>query len=304
MTEQRKPRPTDADHLGNSYSPDLHGRRDRSIFNVDVHWRRSHGTLPGIQVSEPTNESAQIENTEDLYTTPLGGRYPILNFPEESPQPAAEVARTFGYSYYYEGLITSGQDNPGKRIDCFRTSELLYLHAITRGSIRAHVGLGKIYLYDLAEGHYFDALGNNLFANVTLPEEQIRKKAHDHLRHAAQQRDPEGTYLLGDVLRDGHGCEVDMAGAFSCYQDAYRMVRDMPSPPSALCGTVEMRLGRAYEEGEGCECDYSAALQWYEKATLDLEDAVNNGGWFCDVDLGRAIRGAKRMRQELALARP
>ena len=302
MTDQRKPRPTDADHLGNSYSPDRNGRRDRSIFNVDVHWRRSQGTLPSIQVSEPTGESAQIENSEELYTTPLGGRYPILMFPEESPQPAAEVARTFGYSYYYEGLTTPGQVNRGKRIDCFRASELLYLHALTRGSIRAHVGIGKIYLYDLAEGHYFDALGNNLFANAVLPEEQIRRKAHDHLAHAAKHGDAEGTYLYGDVLHDGCGCDVDMAAAFGCYQDAYRMVDDMASPPTALRGCVAMRLGRAYEEGEGCEADYATALQWYETAVLALQDAVDNGGWFCDVDLGRAIRGAKRMRQELALS--
>lgn len=301
MTDQRRKRLTDAQHLGNSYSPDLRGQRDRSIFNVDVHWRRSSGTLPSIQISEPTVESMAIENTDELYTTPLGGRFPILKFPEEAPQPRADVARTFAYSFYYEGLITSAYDNLGKCIDCFRTSELLYLHAALRGNVRAHVGLGTIYLHDFAEGHYFDALKHNLFADAVLPEETIRHKAYEHLQHAASMGDPEGAYLFGDVLREGYGCEADLAAAFQSYQTAWNLVQQMETPTNAYLGNAALRLGRAYEEGEGCARDFASALQWYDTARLNLELAVDNGGWFLDLDLAQARRGFKRMRQELAL---
>lgn len=301
MTRSAHPRPVDADHLGNSFSPDLKGRRDRSVFDVDIHWRRDASPLPSILVTEPTIESQEIENDDALYTTPHGGRFPILRFPDESPQPASAVARSFGYGMYYEGICTPALDNLGKRIDCFRAAELLYLHAIMRGDVRAHSGLGIIYMHDYAEGHYFDALGNNLFANLVLSKEEIRAKAYRHLHYAATHGDFEGLYLFGDALREGVGCDVDLAGAFQYYQKAWEVLQQSDAPTNAFLGVTSWRLGRAYEEGEGCACDYDVALQWYETARLNLELAVDNGAWFLDKELGQAKRGVKRMRQELAL---
>ena len=120
----------------------------------------------------------------------------------------------------------------------------------------------------------------------------------DHIYPSGTQTVHLHRQQVTDVVIDTHPPLVPPSGQ----EDAYRMVDDMASPPTALRGSVAMRLGRAYEEGEGCKADYATALQWYETAVLALQDAVDNGGWFCDVDLGRAIRGAKRMRQELALS--
>lgn len=301
MTDPKQRRPVDAEHLGNSYSPDLRGRRDRSIFSVDPRWRRDASPLPSILITEPTIESMEIENCDELYTTPHGGRYPILTYPEQSPQPLGAIGQSFGYGYYYEGLCTPAVENLGKRIDCFRAAELLYLHAIARDDVHAHVGLGIIYAHDYAEGHYFDALRNNLFANLVLPEEEIRRKAYEHLRFAAAHDDVEGTYLLGDLLREGVGCEVDLDGAFQSYQTAWQKAQLISPPSNPYLGNSALRIGRAYEEGEGCECDYDIALQWYEKARMYLGEAVSNGAWFYDVELAWAKRGEKRMKQEIFL---
>lgn len=297
MTSAAAKRPTDADHLGNSYSPDLNGHRDLSVFSIDVHWRRSAQPLPSIYITEPTLESQAIEHTQALYTTPYGGRFPMLLFPEESPQPVGESACFFGDSYYHEGMRTSAQDNLGKRIDCFRSSELLYLHAAARGSVRAHTGLGNIYLADRCEGHYFEACGANLLADRVLPKEQIEKKAHDHLLFAAQHGEVEGTYLYGDVLRQGVGCEADAAAAFDHYRLAYERTEAMYVPTAVVWGNVTLRLGRAYEEGWGCKPDFSRALGYYERACEYLEDSVDRGAWHYRAQLGEALRGVRRMKQ-------
>lgn len=301
MIKKSQKRPVDATHLGNSYSPDLKGRRDTSIFSVDLHWRREAQPLPSFLVTEPTVESALIEDTDDLYTTPHGGRYPVILFPEEAPKPLSATARSFAQAYYHEGLATSAQDNLGKRIDCFRAAELLYLHAASRGDVRAHVGLGLIYAHDHGEGHYFDALSHNLFLDAVLPTEEIERKAHYHLKLAAAHDDPEGIRLYGDTMHDGRGCAIDREGALACYRKALHMLNKEKAPSPALRGMALLRLGRAYEGGEGCDHDFATALKHYEDAAGELEDAIDCGLWYYDVELGQAIRGVKRMRQEITL---
>ncbi|MBO4365672.1 MAG: sel1 repeat family protein [Eggerthellaceae bacterium] len=303
MTSFHSKRPTDATHLGNSYSPDLRGRRDISIFCIDLHWRRACQPLPSIRITEATPESKAMEDTDELYTTPYGGRFPVLLFPEEAPAPLAGTARTFAGAYYLEGMNTPAHVNLGKRIDCFRAAELLYLHAIARGDLRAHVGLGHLYARDRCEGHYFDALKNNLLADLVLPEDQIRKKAYEHFHHAASLGDAEATYMLGDMLRDGCGCQVDLDGAYECYCRAQELLQNASAVTSIMRGGTAFRLGRALEEGEGCPFDFKKALQWYETAVVNLEDAVEQGIWQYNTELGQAKRGILRMRQELALSR-
>ena len=301
MTRRATKRPTDATHLGNSYSPDLLGRRDTSVFCVDLHWRRSRQPLPSIRITESTPESKALENSEELYAVPYGGRFAVLLFPEEAPGPLSDTARTFADSYYYEGMATSADENLGKRIDCFRAAELLYLHAIARGDLRAHTKLGHLYARDRCEGHYFDAVGNNLLADAVLPASEVREKAFRHFDYAASRGDVEAVYMLGDMLRDGCGCDVDADAAFACYRRACEFVQEMTSATPLLRGCVALRLGRAFEEGEGCAFDFATALSWYEVAAEHLGEAVENGVWQYGVELGQAKRGVLRMRQELAL---
>lgn len=293
-------RPTDSEHLGNSYSPDLLGRRDLSIFSVDLHWRRDRQPLPSILVTEPTVESKAFENSDELYAIPHGGRFPLLRFPDESPGPLGSTARAFANSYFMEGLNTSAQENRGKRIDCFRAAELLFLHAVARGDLKSHVGLGQIYAHDRCEGHYFDALNNNLLADLTLPENVVAQKAYDHFSYAASKGDIEGAYLLGDMLREGHGCPVDLPGAFEYYCYANDLLNERESPHPILRGAIAMRLGRAFEGAEGCITDFEAALRWYEIACEALGNTVDNGVLYFHAEYGQAKRGLSRVQQELA----
>jgi len=296
-------RPTDNAHLGNSYSPDLLGRRDLSIFSIDLHWRRGQQPLPSILVSEPTAESKALEDSDELYTTPHGGRFPLLCFPDESSGSLSSTARAFANSYYMEGLNTPARENRGKRIDCFRSAELLFLHAIARGDLKSHVGLGQIYANDRCEGHYFDALNNNLTADLTLPESAVAQKAYDHFSYAASKGDIEGAYLFGDLLHDGHGCSIDLPGSFEYYCYANDILNERHDQHPVLRGNIAMRLGRAFEGAEGCDADFETALHWYEIASEALGDTIDNGMLYFHAECGQARRGVARMRQELAFSR-
>ena len=303
MTEGPAKRRTDATHLGNSYSPDLDGKRDISIFSVDMHWRRASGQLPSFHITEPTPESRAIEDTTELYTTPFGGRFLILTFPEQCPSAFAETARVFAQAYYHEGLCTTSRQKRGKRIDCFRASELLFLHATSRGDVRAHTGLGMIYAHDRAEGHYFEALKNNLFVDAVLPKDLVRRKAYEHLKFATSADDPEAGVQFGDVLMEGIGCQPDARGAYENYQTAYRIAKEARYPAKDYLGAAALRLGKCHEYGLGCDRDYATALSYYETAVTCLEEAVKSGRWHLNIELSHARKGAMRMRQELYLLR-
>lgn len=299
MTERQ----VDRDHLGNSYSPDLNGRRNRSVFVVDNNWRRGLEPLPRVEITESTAESLIIENSNAVYTTPLGGRFHVMYFPDEAPPPHDETALYFANGYYYDAL---GMDcdplSLGKRIDCFRMAEILYLHAALRGNDRAHVGLGNIYYHDRCEGHYFDAIRHDLYSDAVLDAETIRKKAHDHYLLSANAGDPEGCFMYGDVLREGVGCEIDYSRALDMYHLALEHCRKLPGMMATVPGCIHMRLGRACEEGEGCPRDLDAALEHYETAFEYLEKAVERFALRFDRDLALTRRGIARVRQELRLA--
>ena len=293
----------DKDHLGNSYSPDLNGRRNKSVFLVDFNWRRGVEPLPRVQITESTAESKKIEESDAVYTTPLGGRFHIMYFPDESPPPLAETALYFANGYYYDGYyMPCDPQHLGKRIDYFRMAEILYLHAALRGSDRAHVGLGNLYYYDRCEGHYFDAVKHDLYAADVLDPDTIAQKAHDHFRIAAEAGDPEGCFMYGDVLREGVGCEVDYARALDMYFLALERSQNIPGMMVTAPGCIHARLGRAYEEGEGCERDPETALEHYEAAIEFLEQAVERFALRFDPELALSRRGIARMRQELYLA--
>ena len=295
-------RKVDSDHLGNSYSPDLNGRRSFSIYTADRNWFYAGAKLPSIVVTEATIESKQLEETDALYSTPLGGRFRVMQFPEEAPEPLGESARYIADGYYYEGYYTRCDPlHLGKRIDCFRIAELFYLHAIARGCQRAHVGLGKIYYHDRCEGHYFDPSKRDLYAPDVLDRAEIQRRAHDHLRIGADSGDIEASYLYGDVLRNGVGCNVDFGAALDMYLLSLERTRSMQGVADAVSGCTHVRLARAYEEGEGCEVDFELALGHYEEAARLLLAAVERFPVRFDAELARAECGVARMKQELSI---
>lgn len=106
----------------------------------------------------------------------------------------------------------------------------------------------------------------------------------------------EACYKLGDMLRDGRGCEVDLAQAFEWFSKAYELTKD---DRPHLWGSAALRLGVAYEEGEGCDHSFEKAKHWYEIAVTGLGAEARSGGSWYRGALRRAEAGLTRVCQEL-----
>lgn len=122
------------------------------------------------------------------------------------------------------------------------------------------------------------------------------EKAVEHYRAAAEAGLAEACYKLGDMLRDGLGCEIDLDEAYQWFTKAYELGKD---DAPVIWGSAALRLGRAHEEGEGCEQSFSEAITWYERATTGLSIAVRGGEYWYRGALRRAESGLARTRQEL-----
>ena len=75
-------------------------------------------------------------------------------------------------------------------------------------------------------------------------------------RKAAEQHDPEGEMLLGQMYREGRGAARDPAAAFSWYSKA------------AAQGVViaEYWVGSMYHEGAGVKQDLAKAIEWLKRS--------------------------------------
>ncbi len=122
------------------------------------------------------------------------------------------------------------------------------------------------------------------------------KRAYECFTYAAEHGEPESCYKVGDMLKHGRGCEVDLEAAKKMYERAFELGK---SDDPVLWGAAAFRLGNCYEEGLGCEPDFSRALSWYEKAETGLEIAVKAGNWYYEKSLKGARDGVLRCRQEL-----
>lgn len=205
-------------------------------------------------------------------------------------------ALRFGSSYYDEGMSCDPELDREKRIMCFQAAELLYLHASALGNPLGDLNLGYVYSYDRCEGRYWEKV------MTWETEEDLHRpypcdeKAYEHYRRAAEAGIAEACYKLGDMLRDGRGCDQDAAEAFTWFSRAYKLGK---SEVPVIWGSAALRLGCACEEGEGCAQSFDEACAWYERATTGLGIAVRSGEDWYRGALRRAERGLTRVRQEL-----
>lgn len=201
--------------------------------------------------------------------------------------PEGWSALRYGSAYYDEGMDCTDESLHQKRILCFQACELLYLHASAKGNHVADLNLGYLYSYDRCEGKYWDMWTDTFDAD---------ERAHGHLKKAADAGLAEACYKLGDLVRDGRGCEPDLAYAFRLFKRAFELGQE---ETPRLWGSAALRLGFAYEEGEGCTQSFADAEHWYEIASTGLSISVRAGdGWYRGA-LRRAESGLKRARQEL-----
>ncbi len=107
------------------------------------------------------------------------------------------------------------------------------LDAAKEGDLQAQVALGQFYG---ANGRYDEAIG--------------------WYRKAADQGDPAGQRLMGDLYREGVGVERDPAKAHGCYVKAAEQGEPL----------AQVTLGVMYIQGEGVARDPKMAAHWWTKA--------------------------------------
>lgn len=248
------------------------------------------------------------------------GSYDGMVYSPRGDQDGWDALR-FGAWYYEEGMSYDPVHNHDLRIGCFQMAELLYLHAAEFGNPIAHLNLGYVYSYDRCEGRYWDTNAvvdgpvslDALCAALAGEGQDVRvqvglgpdaggavewdRKAFEHYRTAALAGVAEAWYKLGDLLRDGRGCDVDLRKAFGAFTSAYTYGKDQ-SP--VIWGSAALRLGTAFEEGEGCDQSFAEARIWYERAVTGLGIAVRGGDSWYRGALRRAEQGLKRVKQELS----
>ena len=226
---------------------------------------------------------------------------------DSADDPDGSQALAYGADYYDEGMSCDPVDEHEKRIMCFQAAELLYLHASRKGHPIGDLNLGYVYSYDRCEGEYWN---RGVGLNKLVPDEVAKLateffgalfdrdvQAYVHYRKAAEADVAEACYKLGDLLREGRGCEIDLAEAFEWYKRAYALGRD---EHPVIWGSAALRLGRAYEEGEGCQQSFRQARTWYERASTGLGIAVRAGETWYNKALRHAENGLKRVEQELS----
>lgn len=258
---------------------------DAPVFSIDRDHERGDASwpYPDVWVTMQRWEPGPDRTGRDCvaYYTPAG-------------DPEGWEALDYGGGYYDEGMSCGLEgDEHERRVLCFQAAELLYLHASAKGNPYADLCLGYVYSYDRCEGRYWDAAGGG---DGTTPFDR-EARAYASYRRAAEAGIAEACYKLGDLLRDGRGCEADLGEAFSWYRKAYDLGR---KERPVVWGSAALRLGRAFEEGEGCGQSFEEARRWYERATAGLGIAVRGGaGWYAGA-LRQAERGLTRVRQELS----
>ena len=221
--------------------------------------------------------------------------------------PDGMQALDFGSDYYNEGMNCDPESEHEKRVMCFRAAELLYLHASIKGNAIADLCLGYVYSYDRCEGRYWDrdftmsATNTDVNVRTASPDEHVAfdrdALAYLHFCRAAHAGIAEACYKLGDLLRDGRGCKMDLDEAFQWFTKAYDLGKSMAP---VIWGSAALRLGNAYENGEGCTQSFEDARGWYELATTGLGIAVRGGERWYRGALRCAEAGLVRAKQELS----
>ena len=185
------------------------------------------------------------------------------------------------------------------RITYFQAAEHLYRVAQEKHHLFGYVNLGYVYYYDRCEGKYYPDFRDDTTSKEALDycaSFDRDKRAYECFTYCAEHGEPESCYKVGDMLKHGRGCEVNLEAAKRMYERAYELGK---SVDPVLWGAAALRLGNCYEEGLGCDPDFSRALFWYEKAETGLEIAVKAGNWYYEKSLKGARDGVLRCKQEL-----
>ena len=279
------------------------GRRRSSevpVFEVDRRGWKGPERLPRLWLSEPRFDGVRGRSE---------GRVFVEAYPHD-PDPQGWHAYGLARKYLSEGLTYApGAVEEGStderaavyrarrlRRDCFRAAEILYLHGMRAGNEAARTGLATLYRFDMCEGAYWSGLR----------EKRARhRKAIDPLRRAfalfeqaACAGSAEGSFNLGEMLREGTGCEQDLERAHRCFELAYE--RAVQRDDEELCGKAALGIAQDLAQGAGVVHDFASAREWYAAAATHLQEAFDSGQWHCKRCLVEARLGVSCMDQELS----
>ena len=268
-----------------SYAGDAGRRsgREAPVYAFDMPSRARSGQLPRVWISEPVGGGGAAHPK---------GREIVASYPCDD-DPCGEKAFGFARAYFGEALSYCEPQDARLRVECFRASELLLLHAVSRGSVEADVQLGVLYEGDLCEGVYYGAE----FGSCEEAAGCLDAMAFERFHHAAASGSAEACCRLGDLVGAGRGCQADPSRAFALYVRAFEMTEG--THVEAYRGISALRVAEAYEGGCGCEQSFRRAYAWYRIAEDELAYVIDEGGWFFKKPRSRASVGVRRMRQEL-----
>lgn len=210
-----------------------------------------------------------------------------------------------------EGCFSNGMKIYGtdKAVEYFQASEILYLHAASRGSLAALTRLGVLYEFDMCSGKYWKPALNR---HAKHAEERINDRAIRMFKRASARGSAEAKRHLGDMLK--HISIENHALSFNLYKGSFvracgcklsdienissvECVMDLIGERSNLmdAGCAALRLAECEEFGMGCRRNISKAELWYRCAVLLLDSSVSSGLWYYGEELERAERGSARV---------
>lgn len=246
----------------------------------------------------------------DCFTGKYLGREYFDYYPRDFLMPGEtnfgpEQALIWGGAFYDEGMAYCQKDMYEIRHGCFRSAELLYLHAAIerdwQGSKIAFKCLGYVYEYDRTNGNlwplWMEKIPKSYHKVLRLTDRN--KRAFECYKIAMEKGDVEATYKFGDMYKKGIGCQVDLKKAYDYYSKAYEQSQ---SESPVVFGSAALRLAQSYERGEGCKINLNKALDFYERALYGLEVARNDTSFY-EKPLSICRKGLTRVNQELLLAK-
>lgn len=257
---------------------------DAPIYKIDGGWYGSDDPIPAIWITERV-----VGDDGEL----LGRTYEMIYPSEWCFDPCGSKALDYGARYYREGMSLASAGEEAARIDCFCAAEILYLHAASKGNVRAFVNLGYLYSYNRCEDQFFVDYRHAENIEDYLRPYPRETRAFECFSRAAESKDPEACYKLGDLYAQGQGCPKDERAAYQWYVRAYDlgMMAD-----SYIWGSAALRLGRMLENGIGCSQNAIEALARYNEAENGLEMAIASGEIYYAGALEEARSAIERLK--------
>lgn len=263
------------------------------------HIKYSNGeSFPAIRITEPT----EYDNMGRCIAREYLGVYPNT-IPGAGMDPFGWLALELGGRYYDEGMACVDADEKERRVDAFRSAELLYRHAQALGNPTASLCLGYVYSYNRCAGYYYDIWMHDA-ASLDSQEEIDSYRwsaACQAFKRAAEAGLVEGMYKFGDCYSMGIGCEPNLQEALDWYRKAEDAAR-LEEVSNTVSGSIKFRLARCFENGEGCNQNFNRAASHYRLAVTHLQNSVDEGNWFYQGVLAKARKGLKRSEQAVALS--